>query len=326
MGTRARKAVITAAGRGTRQFPATRSIQKELLPLVDRDGLTKPTIQIIVQDCADAGIEEICIVVEKNGQAPFKEHFRAFTDDEKRAFAGKDWLLSEGERLADLARRITYVEQPSPEGFGHAVYQARDFAGRDPFLLLLGDHVYTNRSGVSSCVAQMLDAGEREGGSITSVRLDPESAVSVTGVVKCQARNPSLAPDTPGQTYDILALKEKPTVAEVQEYKTPGVPDGFYLCHFGLHLFTSEIFEALGHLIETNTRVKNEFQLTSAQELLLQAAQKGDAPPYRAAFLDGTRWDTGMPDVYLETLLAYAQRGPFASHLHDTFGVRPATD
>ncbi len=129
--------------------------------------------------------------------------------------------------------------------------------------------------------------------------------------------------DAPGQIYDILALKEKPTVEEARELTTPGVADGWYLAHFGLHLFTADIFSCLGELIERNLRVKNEFQLTSAQELLLQRSLRGDAPPYRAAFLDGARWDTGKPDVYLETLLALAQRGPFAGHLGATFGIHP---
>jgi UTP--glucose-1-phosphate uridylyltransferase len=323
MTQRARKAVITAAGRGTRQFPATRSIQKELLPLVDRDGLTKPTIQIILEECFASGIEEVCIVVEKDGQKPFRDHFRALTDDERRVFAAKPWALEAGERLADMERRLTYVEQPSPEGFGHAVYQAKDFVGDEPFLLLLGDHVYTTPVGVAPCVQQILDAAANEGGSVTSVRLDPESYVSVTGVVKCEKRDASRPADAPGQTYDILALKEKPTPEEARAFATPGIAEGFYLCHFGLHLFTKEIFDCLGHLIDTNTRVKNEFQLTSAQELLLQKSLSGEAPPYRAALLDGARWDTGVPDGYLETLLALAQRGPFAGHLTETFGVQP---
>ena len=141
---RARKAVITAAGRGTRQFPATRSIQKELLPIVDRDGITRPTLQVIIADCLAAGIEEVCIVVSRDGSGPFREHFRALSDDERRVFASKPWAIAEGERLAEMERRITYVEQPSPEGFGHAVYQATDFVGDEPFLLLLGDLGYTN--------------------------------------------------------------------------------------------------------------------------------------------------------------------------------------
>ncbi len=323
---RARKAVITAAGRGTRQFPATRSIQKELLPIVDRDGITRPTLQVIVADCLAAGIEEVCIVVGKDGSGPFREHFRALTSEERGAFASKPWAIEEGERLAEMERRITYVEQPSPEGFGHAVYQAKDFVRDEPFLLLLGDHVYTSPAGLPTCIAQLLDIGAEEGGSVTSVRLDPESGVSVTGIVKCEARKPDLLPDAPGQVYTIHALKEKPTPQEAKDFATPGVPTGWYLCHFGLHLFTPEIFTCLGRLIETNSQVKNEFQLTSGQELLLAMSQKGEAPSYRAAYLNGLRWDTGMPDVYLETLLAYAQRGPFAGHLAEMFGVKPATD
>ena len=86
-----RKAVITAAGRGTRQFPATRSIQKELLPLVDRDGVTKPTIQIIVEECLASGVEDICIVVGPGGAEPFKNHFSRLPDAERRIFKNKEF-------------------------------------------------------------------------------------------------------------------------------------------------------------------------------------------------------------------------------------------
>ena len=313
MAQRARKAVITAAGRGTRQFPATRSIQKELLPLVDRDGLTKPTVQIIVEECREAGIEEVCIVVSRGGQGPFANHFRGLDTDERAVFAGKDWALRAAENLADLERRITYVEQPTPEGFGHAVWCARDWVGDEPFLLLLGDHVYTTPPGTPPCAAQLLDIAEREGCSVTSVRKEPESDVSVTGVVKGRPRDPALAADAPGQTYDILAFQEKPTPEEARALRTPGLPEGWYLCHFGLHLFTPDIFACLTELIETNTRVKNEIQLTSAQELLRQRA------PYRAAYLSGTRWDIGVPQGLAETQAALSLRGPFAGELRQRF-------
>jgi len=91
---------------------------------------------------------------------------------------------------------------------------------------------------------------------------------------------------------------------------------GFYLCHFGLHLFTPEIFACLGELIETDTRVKNEFQLTSGQAKLLERSQRGEAPPYRAAYLQGERWDIGLPHEYLKTLVAYAKRGPYAEEVN----------
>jgi UTP--glucose-1-phosphate uridylyltransferase len=137
--------------------------------------------------------------------------------------------------------------------------------------------------------------------------------------VKCRALRENLGADAPGQVYDILALKEKPTPEEARALATPGVPEGFYLCHFGLHLFTPEIFDCLGQLIETNTRVKNEFQLTSGQELLLERSLRGEAPVYRAAYLNGSRWDTGVPDGYLETLIALGKRGPFAEPLSEAF-------
>jgi UTP--glucose-1-phosphate uridylyltransferase len=326
---RARKAVITAAGRGTRQFPATQSIQKELLPLVDRDGVTKPTIQIIVEECVEAGIEQVCIVVARGEQGPFRAHFRALNDEERRAYANKSDLLRQADVLANLAERISYVEQPSPEGFGHAVFQARDFVGDEPFLLLLGDHVYTTPPGVSPCAAQLLDIGERSGNgvSVTSVRLEPEADISVTGIVKGTPRNPDLAPGAPGQTYDIVTLKEKPTIDDARaSLATPGLPNGYYLGHFGLHLFQPTLFDCLAYLIETNTRVKNEIQLTSAQELLRERAARGEAGPYLAAYLEGTRWDIGVPQGYAETQWAYALEGPYADDLIARFGLRRATD
>jgi len=294
---RTRKAVITAAGRGTRMFPATRAIQKEMLPLVDTDGLVKPTIQMIAEACVAAEIEELCIVVEKGGGQAFREHFRAFTADEERVFAGKDWALAEGAKLKELGERICYVEQPSPEGFGHAVYQAKNFASGEPILLLLGDHVYTGNP-----LEQLLAAGAVSGGSVTGVRHEPESGVTITGIIKGK-------PTTTPHLYEILALQEKPSVAEVQALKTEGLPEKTYLGHFGLHLFTAEIFDCLGELIATNTRVKNEFQLTSGQELLW----KRNPDTYQALVLSGERWDIGLPDEYLCTLTTFGRLGPHAT-------------
>jgi len=139
-----RKAVITAAGRGTRQYPATSVVQKEMLPLVDRDGITKPAIQIIAEEALEAGIEEICIIVSPGDEQQFRQHFRAIAQDLLPAFAGKEWALRESEKLARMERALTYVVQQTPEGFGYAVYQSRDFIGKEPFPLLLGDHIYIN--------------------------------------------------------------------------------------------------------------------------------------------------------------------------------------
>src|SRR5437660_6899299 len=88
-----RKAVITAAGRGTRQYPASSAVQKEMFPLVDRDGLTKPVIQIIGEEAIDAGIEEICIVTQPGDETQYREYFRRLPDETARAYRGKDWAL-----------------------------------------------------------------------------------------------------------------------------------------------------------------------------------------------------------------------------------------
>ena len=126
-------------------------------------------------------------------------------------FAGKDWLIAEGEKLASLAERISYVEQPSPEGFGHAVYQAKDFANGEPTLLLLGDHVYTGDP-----LGQMLAAGEASGGSVTGVRVEPESGVSVTGIIKGQATQ------TPG-LYEIWRSKRSPVSPKFKRSRPTGL-------------------------------------------------------------------------------------------------------
>src|SRR5688500_11902991 len=139
-----RKAVITAAGRGTRQYPASTAVQKEMFPLVDRDGLTKPVIQIIAEEAIDSGIEEICIVTQPGEETHYREYFRRMSDQDAKTFRGKDWAILASEKLGSFGERLHFAEQHSPEGFGHAVYQAKKFVGDEPFLLLLGDHVYVS--------------------------------------------------------------------------------------------------------------------------------------------------------------------------------------
>src|SRR4051794_30034860 len=139
---RVTKAVITAAGMGTRHYPASATIQKEMFPLVDRDGTTKPTIQIIVEEAVESGVEQVCIVASAENVEQFQRHFRGLPEEWGPLFRGKAWALEEAEKLAGLSKRIEYVLQESPQGYGHAVYCAREFVGTDPFLLLLGDHVY----------------------------------------------------------------------------------------------------------------------------------------------------------------------------------------
>ena len=114
-----RKCVITAAGKGTRQYPASSAVQKEMFPLVDRDGLTKPIIQIIGEEAIDSGIEEICIVTQPGEEPQYREYFRRMSDLEVRSYRGKDWAILESEKLAAFGEHLHFVEQHTPEGFGH---------------------------------------------------------------------------------------------------------------------------------------------------------------------------------------------------------------
>src|SRR5580704_995811 len=155
-----RKAVITAAGRGSRQYPASTAVQKEMFPLVDRDGLAKPVIQIIGEEAIDSGIEEICIITQPGEEKQYRDYFRRMSDDEAKRFRGKDWAILESEKLGAFGERLHFAEQHTPEGFGHAVYQAREFVGNEPFLLLLGDHVYISDT-KDRCARQLIKIFEQ---------------------------------------------------------------------------------------------------------------------------------------------------------------------
>src|SRR3954471_23249133 len=113
---RVTKAVITAAGMGTRHYPATATIQKGMFPLVDRDGTTKPTIQIIVEEAVESGIDEVCIVTSQENLDQFRRHFQGLPEESTPLFRAKAWAMEESEKLSMLSQRIRYVIQESPKG------------------------------------------------------------------------------------------------------------------------------------------------------------------------------------------------------------------
>ncbi len=289
-----RKAVITAAGRGTRHYPATNSVQKELFPLVDRDRVTKPTIQIIAEEALSAGIESICIVTAKGGQEQFQRHFAPIPAADQPAFRGKEAALRQSAHLADLGRRITYACQDSPEGFGHAVYCAREFVGDEPFLLMLGDHLYLSGE-ERSCAQQLADAFKACRATVTAVQRTPTEQLHLFGTIGGETT------DTPG-LYRAAALYEKPSADYAREHlRTPGLPEDTYLCLFGLYAFTPGIFDCLEELIANDIRERGEIQLMSAQAML-RARE-----PYFACEINGARYDMGVPEGYVETQIAFAR-------------------
>ncbi|MDX1933811.1 MAG: sugar phosphate nucleotidyltransferase [Capsulimonadales bacterium] len=292
-----RKAVITAAGRGTRQFPATRSIQKELLPLVDRDGVTKPTIQIIIEECLASGIEDICVVVSPGGEESIRRHFSRMQDDERRLYRDKEWALAQADALRRIQERLHFVEQPSPEGFGHAVYQAREFVGDEPFLLMLGDHIYISEA-KKRCAQQVIETFGVARCAVSAVQQTPDDKLHLFGTVTGHP----LGGDPP--SYDVTRIVEKPTIEFAAEnLQTTGVKRGYYLCFFGITVFPPSLFDYLRYHIDHDIRERGEIQLTSSQEML-RANER-----YVAVETRGARYDMGVPNGYIETQMALALHG-----------------
>ncbi|HET6251017.1 MAG TPA: sugar phosphate nucleotidyltransferase, partial [Tepidisphaeraceae bacterium] len=216
-----RKAVITAAGRGTRQYPASSAVQKEMFPLVDRDGLTKPVIQIIGEEALDSGIEEICIVTTPGEESAYRDYFRRMEGQTLKAFAGKNWAILESEKLGAFGDRLRFAEQDLPEGFGHAVYQARAFVGDEPFLLLLGDHVYISNT-KDRCAKQLIRVFEQYMlEAVTGVQPTLERQLHLFGTIKGNAV------DGGRGIYRAEMIIEKPTIEQAREkLVTPGLAAG----------------------------------------------------------------------------------------------------
>lgn len=296
-----RKAVITAAGRGTRQYPASKTVQKELFPLVDTDGFTKPVLQIIVEEALNSGIDEICIITNPDNDASIRAHFKGLSTEQFAGqFKGKAWAIPLSNRLEDAGGRISYVIQMEQNGFGDAVYQARFWAGQEPFVLLVGDHVYLSDD-PEFCTLQLIKAaGSTDAEVVSGVMAIPEAEIYRYGIVAGTDRKQD------SLEFKIAAMSEKPAVEFARSnLRTSWLPDGSYYSFFGIHVLPPTLFECIEYLIKSNIRVKGEIQLTSALEMLL------DAGSYVATEVRGTPHDMGIPEGLIETQIALALRSPY---------------
>jgi len=259
-----KKAIITAAGKNQRTLP--------LQSLVDRDGLTKTALQIIVEEILQAGVDEIGIVICPGDQA-------AFT-----AAAGGH------------ARRLQFIEQTVPLGYGHAVGCARDFAGRTPFLLLVGDHLYLS-GGPKRCAQQLIEIAATENCSVSAVQATHESKLPFYGAVggRLVAGRKGL--------FEISEVVEKPTPTEAeQRLIVPGLRAGHYLCFFGMHVLTPIVMDLLA---EEVARVDRKGGVHLSGTLAKLAARER----YLACVLQGRRYDIGVKYGLLTAQLALALDG-----------------
>jgi UTP--glucose-1-phosphate uridylyltransferase len=288
-----RKAVIPAAGLGTRLFPATKATKKEWFPIVDRDGIAKPAILLIVEEALEAGIEEIVIVVQPEDVAGFAALFNEQPPAEVYDKLSRP-LQAYADRMLEMGRRVSFATQPVQEGFGHAVYRAREVVGDEPFLLMLGDHLY-RAPGTTSCARQMVEAYQQHGTSVLGLRRTPEHEISNYGT----ATGTWLEE---GRLLALTELTEKPTVDYAQtSLRVPGLPAQEYLTFFGLYVIKHQVFEYLEEHVASDTRERGEFQLTSALDRL--RAQDG----ILGLIVEGRCYDIGLPDSYVDTLVHLRQ-------------------
>jgi len=292
-GPRVRKAVIPAAGFGTRLFPATKATKKELFPIVDRDGIAKPAILLIVEEALQAGLEEVIVLVQEEDLPDFQAFFNVQISIENYNKLPRHFQ-EYSQRILEMGRRVSFAIQPVQEGFGHAVYCARRAVGDEPFLLMLGDHLYRSHN-TRSCARQLLDAYERHGTSVVGLRRTAEDQIAnfgtVTGVWLEEDR-----------LLNVTEFAEKPTIDYARtNLGVPGWPAGEYLTVFGQYIIQPELFGYLEEAIANNVRERGEFQLTSALDRLRQ--EHG----FMGLVIEGQRYDIGLPDYYLETLRAFRE-------------------
>ncbi|MBM3290385.1 MAG: nucleotidyl transferase, partial [Candidatus Hydrogenedentes bacterium] len=276
-----RKAVITAAARGARLYPAADTVQKGMLPLVDRDGLTKPVIQIIAEEAIESGIEEIVVVCAPGDDAHYRRHFHSLRENLLDAYRGAEWARLQAEKIADLERRIRFAVQDEPLGYGHAVYCARAYVGDGPFLLLLGDHLYVSQIEGKRCVQQLIDLAQREDCAVAAVQATREHLVGRYGTLTGRRQQ-----GLPG-VYQIDRIIEKPSLSQAElELHTPGLRIGHYLCFFGMYVLTPALFAVLDEALHA-TADKHDVALTPALQELAHRER------FLALELKGTRYDIG---------------------------------
>ncbi len=291
------KAVITAAGRGARQYPASDTVQKAMLPLVDRDGLTKPVLQIIAEEALESGIEEVCVVSAPGDENVYRAHFRNYAANLRSTYKGLDWAEEQARRVAELEQRLHFAVQPEPEGYGHAVWCARSFVAGTPFLLLLGDHLYLSAE-PRRCARQLIELASAEHCAVSAVQSTREHLFHQYGTLT--GRRLPEHPDI--YTIDEIIEKPNPTLAELRLH-VPGLRAGHYLCFFGMHVLPAVVFDLLDELVREGTRELGQIQLTTALNALARKER------YLALETRGARFNLGVKFGIVEAQIALALGG-----------------
>jgi UTP--glucose-1-phosphate uridylyltransferase len=269
-----RKAVVVAAGLGTRMLPASKVIPKEMLPVVDT-----PAIQMIVEEAIASGIEEIIVVITP-GRTLVLDHFRPAEDLERHLEGKSKFDLLQILRTTNAPTKLTEAHQPRPLGLGHAVLQAHAAVGNEPFAVFLPDDIVDSPK---PCLRQLLDVAEKQNAPVVALLKVPHSEVSKYGIVEARAAGDRL--------YELTGMVEKPA--------PENAPSDFAI--IGRYVLTPDIFDLIG---ASTPGAGGEIQLTDA---LLALAKRRKIYGYE---FEGTRYDLGDRVGYITAQIGFGLKRP----------------
>jgi UTP--glucose-1-phosphate uridylyltransferase len=274
-------------------------VKKEMFPVVGADGIARALFHYHLLELEAAGIEEICIIVQPGEDEMVRDYLRGPDENYLQRLEKYPALRREAAQMKKFSERVSFAMQREQEGYGHAVFQTKNFAADEMVLLGLGDHLFRGQGGLCgthSPYRELADMAKVSGGkSVSAVNRISANELKGYGTIAGtrRAENPRL--------IDVSLIIEKPAVAVAQEkLHVNDLPAGTWLGWFGMHLLAPSIYEILGEMIRDNIRDNGEFQLTRAQEI--QRQRHG----YLALEMTGAeRFDFGVPDDFVRSVSAF---------------------
>jgi UTP-glucose-1-phosphate uridylyltransferase len=265
-------------------------MKKDFFPIMDKDGILKPVLLILLEQLIEAGIEEVCLVIGEEEQPIYDEFFgRLPRENYEKLPEDKKYYQ---DLLMKIGKKVTYVYQRQRKGFGHAVYQCREFTGDEPVLLLLGDMIYQTGE-ERNCMKQMIEAYETIGTTMISMHTIPKEDVVHYGIMHGEWEN------SEETLLKLDEIAEKPSVEYAEDYlavKTRKNRENYYAV-FGQYILTREVFQELEKNIAENKLERGEIQLTSALD---QVREKYGVSGF---VVNGRSYDVGLPEAYYRTFV-----------------------
>lgn len=294
-----RKAIIPVAGFGTRLYPATRNFKKDFFPIPCADGMVRPVILILLEELVKSGVEEICLVLgSKEERQLYKDFFEKPLSEEHLSKLNAEAQEYEN-RILDIGKRLRYVYQTEKRGFGHAVYQAADFAGNEPVLLMLGDTLYRSNTN-KPCALQLIERYERYNQLLVSIHSVPLTEVSHYGILS------GVWEDKERTVLNVSVMNEKPKASYAEEFLGVRNSEGQkeYYSVFGQYILTPDVFAQLASDIaqaDAAGDVAREIELTAALD---SVRQKSGMMGVR---LNGYMYDMGNPNALRRCIQQFSE-------------------